>query len=489
MGLREFVSDPRFQSKDEETKKAMLRDYGVEEADFAPLLGFKVSPPDPRGMGASGGMAMRAGMQVLAPKNPRAILNAAVDAGRFANEIPGAMASVYKDYGVGALKGLGGMADSAIKAVGLPRSEYADAAFDPANTVQGVGKGVAQIGATVAATEAALAGMGLTGIGAFAAKLLTSPVGVGAGTAAVEMAQGKDAGSAVKTGVIAGTLAKLPGIFSAIAKKFPKASQAEIASGIAEAEQVVKRTSKFTPEEIAEAVAKAKRYDTDPAFRAAQNAKAMAENKAARLANRPVAPIPPSKLKPDVPEPTIPEVSKVSDRGRQAKAEFEARKASKEATKASETSQEASKEVKEGLDASMTEGRGQVARDWRKTYAELDAEGRRKLVKGLAGKLNYEDIRMLGAYTDDLAGGSSRISSISATAKGPVHAPPAFPGQQSAKGATKLRFASNLDKNVVKWRESGNDIETIQKKVKSIFKRDLSLDEIDSILIRAKETN
>lgn len=41
MGLQEFVSDPRFQSKDLRTKRAMLADYGVDESDFGPLLSYR----------------------------------------------------------------------------------------------------------------------------------------------------------------------------------------------------------------------------------------------------------------------------------------------------------------------------------------------------------------------------------------------------------------------------------------------------------------
>ncbi len=41
MGLQEFVSDPRFQSKDLRTKRAMLSDYGVAESDFGPLLSYR----------------------------------------------------------------------------------------------------------------------------------------------------------------------------------------------------------------------------------------------------------------------------------------------------------------------------------------------------------------------------------------------------------------------------------------------------------------
>ena len=47
MGLREFVSDPRFQSKDEATKRAMLLEYGVAPPDLPTLLAFKPAPPIP----------------------------------------------------------------------------------------------------------------------------------------------------------------------------------------------------------------------------------------------------------------------------------------------------------------------------------------------------------------------------------------------------------------------------------------------------------
>lgn len=47
-------------------------------------------------------------------------------------------------------------------------------------------------------------------------------------------------------------------------------------------------------------------------------------------------------------------------------------------------------------------GSGDVAREWVQKYAAADIEGRRALVKGLSGKLTYEDMRQLAAYTDDL---------------------------------------------------------------------------------------
>lgn len=45
---------------------------------------------------------------------------------------------------------------------------------------------------------------------------------------------------------------------------------------------------------------------------------------------------------------------------------------------------------------------GQNARDWIKKYEAASQEGRAKMIKGLGGKLNFEQMRQLAAYTEDL---------------------------------------------------------------------------------------
>ena len=51
-----------------------------------------------------------------------------------------------------------------------------------------------------------------------------------------------------------------------------------------------------------------------------------------------------------------------------------------------------------GIDAQV----GQHAREWIARYQVATAAEKKQLVKGLAGKLNYDDMRKLAAYTEDL---------------------------------------------------------------------------------------
>jgi len=391
------------QSANEDELASRLETISVPKSLKAQLWDLKASPvtesaPDPRGIGASGGMAMRAGAQVLAPKNPKAILNVAVDAGRFAGEIPGAIASVYGDIGVGALKGLGGMANTAMGAVGIPMPEYSETAFDPSNPVQSGGKLLTQEGVIAAAT-APLAGP-VVRVAGKVLKPLTSRLV---------------------------PLAKAVAEFSGVGERARKAKKVWDAARGGTARKAE-----------SEAASKIKRE-------AAEDAEKILEAKQAKAVEDKVLRRELSDAK---------KMDKV-DRGRQAKAEFEARKASKEAPKAPESPQDATSASSKGSEPQIFDSRTGKP-------VELSPEEARKAVANQPWNRGKPDV---------------------------VEAKPAFPGQQSAKGATKARFASNLDRNVVKWAESGNKPETIQKKVKSIFKRDLSLDEIDSILIRAKETN
>jgi len=47
-------------------------------------------------------------------------------------------------------------------------------------------------------------------------------------------------------------------------------------------------------------------------------------------------------------------------------------------------------------------GAGENAREWMRKYSAANIEGRRALIRGLGGKLTYEDMRQLAAYTDDI---------------------------------------------------------------------------------------
>lgn len=141
------------ESANEDELASRLESISVPKTLKAGLWDLKASlavesVPDQRGLGGAGGMAFRAGAQVLAPKNPQAVLDSAVEAGSFVNAVPGAVASVYRDIGVGALKGLGGMANTAMGAIGIPMPEYSETAFDPSGPVEAGGKELAQTAVT-----------------------------------------------------------------------------------------------------------------------------------------------------------------------------------------------------------------------------------------------------------------------------------------------------------------------------------------------------
>lgn len=398
-------------------------DYGALAAEIeSPVPVASQAPtPDPRGIGS--GPAMRAGAQVLAPINAQAAIDSLVDAGRVANELPGAVMGVWKDYAGGALKGLGGIADAGIKALGLPRSDYADAAFEPSNPVQSVGKGAAQMGTAILGTEAALAGMGLSPLGSLIAKFITSPVGAGTTQAGVEMAQGVDPVKAAQHGAMTasglGAIKLAPAAIQVIRKVFPKAtpeeinvaaqdakafleaSRAKMAAREASRPPIVQPGS--TVEEMKAAVeagprgAAAKRAMAEsreaakpPVMPSAPPTMAQAAPEAQPMA-APVSasamspqappvvseirPIPPQKLPPVLPDPMVPELAAPAG------------------------------------SAAKLSGAGQNARDWLQKYAEAGKGGtkaevaaaRAKLVKGLSGKLGFEDMRQLGAYTDDIS--------------------------------------------------------------------------------------
>jgi len=298
---------------------------------------------------------------------------------------------------VGGLKGLGRMAAPLVKAAGLG-NDYTDAALAPDNPIEGLTGSAAQ------------------------------EVAIGAATAPLAGPVVRVAGKVLKplTSRLV-PLAKAVAEFSGVGERARKAKKVWDAARGGTARKAE-----------SEAASKIKRE-------AAEDAEKILEAKQAKAIEDKVLRRELSDAK---------KMDKV-DRGRQAKAEFEARKAPKQASKASESPQEAPKASSKGSEPQMFDSRTGKP-------VELSPDEARKAVANQPWNKGKGDV---------------------------VEAKPAFPGQQSAKGTTKARFASNLDRNVVKWAESGNKPEAIQKKVKSIFKRDLSLDEIDSILIRAKETN
>lgn len=164
-------------------------------------------PPDPRGMMASGGVATRAGAQVIAPKNPQAVLGMIEDAGRVYQELPGAIAGVYGDYAQGALKGLGRMAAPLVKAVGLG-NDYTDAALASENGVEGLGGGLAQTGASMLAGGPVVKLAKATGIPGMIGRALISPAGAGVTAAATTKAAGGSNSDAIQTGLLAAALGR-----------------------------------------------------------------------------------------------------------------------------------------------------------------------------------------------------------------------------------------------------------------------------------------
>jgi hypothetical protein len=149
------------------------------------------------------------------------------------------------------------------------------------------------------------------------------------------------------------------------------------------------------------------------------------------------------------------EQAKKIDKGRQAKAEFEARKAAKQAPK---------------VELSPEQTRAAASQ------ARLDAK--------------------LAADEATKASGDLESALQASIRKDVVHAPPAFPGQQSAKGATKARFAQytpakvsarqteRISNDVQKWAKSSDEV--IVKRLKQVH--DLS-EEDARILVRVLREN
>lgn len=195
--------------------------------------------------------------------------------------LPGAVASVYKDYAVGAAKGLGsaavGLGEGINKGTGalyrfitgeLPPTYgatetgpvdafgAAQEALAAKNGVQSGGKFIGEA-APWLALGAATAG---TGPAAAAARLAISPVGLGVGTAGFRMAQGRDPIHAAEEGALiatAGAAHRIPGvsklpalIVKAFGPYFEKMAPAE-------AEAAAKAIAEKATQEATPAVAKA----------------------------------------------------------------------------------------------------------------------------------------------------------------------------------------------------------------------------------------
>lgn len=387
----------------------------TDPKDGKPIAGYLSMNPTAGDPNVSSTVAGRAGEQVLRPINARSVIEAAIDAGRMGQALPGAMASVYGDYAAGALKGLGQMAAPAVKAAGLG-NDYTDAALSPENDVQSAGAMGAQIGATGLATAATgVIGKGL-GLGAKVARGALSPVGSGviAGTSA--LASGHGLPGAIGEGVLVGSgmkaLGGLPGILTKLRGVAPKAGAAVTAAAKAEAAAI-----KAQAISDAEALLETKQLrNVEDQILRRELAQA---KKLAGMEAKAIKPIPPSKLTPAVkpapkapepapkPAPKPPESPSVdaaakAERQKQHIAESIARKAEK--------------------DAKNVASEGDLA-DNLALGVELGKKYPRK-----PGESSFEWLKRVN-------------SEMKAKASEAVHSPPAFKGQQSAKGATKARFA------------------------------------------------
>jgi hypothetical protein len=162
------------------------------------------------------------------------------------------------------------------------------------------------------------------------------------------------------------------------------------------------------------------------------------------------------------------------------------------------------------MEGSKLSGVGQNARDWLEKYSndgrggtkEEIAAARAKLVRGLSGKLTYEDMRQLGAYTDDITTVGAGAPPAPVTTRfrpvkledvprpvpkatgDVVEAPPAFPGQQSAKGATKARFRDVAERNAKALLDKGEPEAAVKDRLVKMFK--VSPDDADEIVNAAR---
>lgn len=113
-----------------------------------------------------------------------------------------------------------------------------------------------------------------------------------------------------------------------------------------------------------------------------------------------IRPIPPNKLPPVLPDPVVPEIAPAVEVITEAPKVRKPRAAKAKTEPAPEPAPAASSPPEV---ATVRPGApGDNARAWMQKYAEADIEGRRALVKGLSGKISYDEIRQLGAYTDDI---------------------------------------------------------------------------------------
>lgn len=91
---------------------------------------------------------------------------------------------------------------------------------------------------------------------------------------------------------------------------------------------------------------------------------------------------------------------------------------------------------------------GEMARVWLQKYAAGSPEEKKRLVRGLAGKLNYEDMRRLAAYTDDLSAVQAKapvIRTVVPFPKDPAEAAAAMRAPKAAStvaGTTKAAAAN-----------------------------------------------
>lgn len=448
MGLQEFVSDPRFQSKDLRTKRAMLADYGVDESDFGPLLSYRPkaeAKPEAtksaaqafvdRGIETAkglGSLALDAGKSALTlegqakflPRMAANLYEGAVQSG--ADAITRQQTPLRK--AAAAVPFVGPYVMNAVSDIeeGKGSEVLGRTAFDaltlatPAKAGQ-VGRatvGAAKSAVPVAVDAAKAVGaaaidpltISLATTGASVGGQLAGPVGAvlgGGGVALLKIAP--EVYKAVRAGLMArrgisgaqaeAVLMKMPteelaATVQAVVEPAPAAAPVA-APAKASAEQVLQAQNAYkVQEKIRQGNPPQRAYSYEQAGLPVPPEVAAAE------ASR-IRPIPPNKLPPVLPDPVVPEIAPAVEVITEAPKVRKPRAAKPKPEPAPAPAPEVTAPVAEV--ATVRPGTpGDNARTWMQKYAASDIEGRRALVKGLSGKLTYEDMRQLGAYTDDI---------------------------------------------------------------------------------------
>lgn len=336
-----------------------------------------------------GGKAENGAPAATPIQGPLSTMERLQDMSRFTQAVPGAVASVYKDLGVGALKGVGSTAamlgkgvSKAADAIGWPQDkqikpyEWAAEQLKPSNPVQ--------VGGKMAESAAEFVALGgLTGLGGKAVRLAMSPGGMGTIAGANELAQGNGPVEAVKSGLEVAAINAALG--HGLGKMGSKAASGTSSAAKAEASAWSKAMD-LSPEAIAEGLKSGRFNDlTKPELNALY-----------ARAQKAIKPIPQSRLIQEAkaaPEPTAPKVEAKPKPAEAAPAEPAHKAAPEPPSKPS-----ISDRVEEAEGASKAMRASTVAR-----------------MKHVIKKA--EPVTPTGDV---------------------VHAPPAFPGQRS--GATKARY-------------------------------------------------